>query len=112
MRRSASAPESSRNIEPFLRHQVGKRLRLKRHRRDEEPDDIEIQPLDAAGFLTAAVGFEQRRVEVAFRRQRCGCGAYRSYLIGATGARQHGDAVSTVHQALCDGQQWADVPDG
>ncbi len=99
-------------VEPGLRHEVGKRLGLVRHRGDEQPDDVEVEPLDAAGFLASAVGFQQGQVEVALGRQRRRCGARRPDVVGATGAGQHGDAIPAVHQSSRDVEQRADVPDG
>ena len=83
-----------------------------RHRGDEEPDDVEVEPLDAAGFLASAVGFQQGQVEVALPRQRRGRGTRRPDVVGATGAGQNGDPIPAVHETPCDVQQWADVPDG
>ncbi len=83
-----------------------------RHRRDEQPDDVEVEPLDAAGLLAAAVGFQQGQVEVALRRQRRGRGAGGADLIGAGGSAEHGDSISAVHQSPRDVQQGSDMSDG
>ena len=57
-----------------------------RHRRDEQPHDVEVEPLDAVGLFASAVGVEQGQVEVALRRQRRGRGADGADLLGAAGA--------------------------
>ena len=109
-------PEEARvdddRVELCLRHQLRQRTRLVRHRLHEQPDDVEVDPLDARGVGAAGqVDVEAGHVEVGLGRYRPRGGADGADLGGVIGRGQDGDAVAAVDQTLRDVQQGTDVAD-
>jgi hypothetical protein len=93
-----------------LRHQPRQRAGLVRHRLHEQPDDVEVDPLDAGGLGTAGqVDVETCQVEVGFCRYRLRGGAYGTDPGGVSGRAQDGDAVAAVDETLRDVQQRCNV---
>ncbi len=83
-----------------------------RHRLHEEPDDVEVHPLDARGVGSAGqVDVEPGHVEVGLGGYRVRGGADGADLAGVVGRPQDGDAVTAVDQTLRDIQQGSDVAD-
>ncbi len=83
-----------------------------RHRLHEEPDDVEVDSLDARGVgAPGQVDVEAGHVEVGLGGDRLRGGADGADLAGVVGGAQDGDAVAAVDQPLRDVQQGTDVAD-